>query len=98
MRWITRQGILSAGLVVTRKWRLLLWGWLALQVENYWLKASLWTIGVLICMSRIYLGVHDVGDVLGGIMLGAVTLYIWVELDVANRLITALETFGLTRL
>lgn len=31
-------------------------------------------------------------------MLGAVTLYIWVELDVANRLITALETFGLPRL
>ncbi len=77
---------------------IVVWGWLALQVEKNWLKASLWTIGVLICMSRIYLGVHDVGDVLGGIMLGAVTLYIWVELDVANRLITALETFGLTRL
>lgn len=77
---------------------IVVWGWLALQVEKNWLKASLWTIGVLICMSRIYLGVHDVGDVLGGIMLGAVTLYIWVELDVANRLITALETFGLPRL
>jgi hypothetical protein len=55
-------------------------------------------IGVLICMSRIYLGVHDVGDVLGGITLGAVTLYIWVKLDVANRLITALESFGLPTL
>ena len=77
---------------------IVVWGWLALQVEKTWLKASLWTIGVLICMSRIYLGVHDVGDVLGGIMLGAVTLYIWVELDVANRLITALETIGLPRL
>ena len=49
-------------------------------------------------MSRIYLGVHDVGDVLGGITLGAVTLYIWVKLDVANRLISALESFGLPRL
>ena len=31
-------------------------------------------------------------------MLGALTLYVWVNLDIANRLIAALETFGLPRL
>ena len=43
-------------------------------------------------------GVHDVGDVLGGILLGALTLYFWVKLDVAGRLIAALELFGLPKL
>ena len=53
---------------------------------------------MLICVSRIYLGVHDVGDVLGGILLGALTLYVWVKLDVAGRLIAGLELFGLPKL
>ena len=46
----------------------------------------------------VYLGVHDVGDVLGGILLGALTLYVWVKLDVAGRLIAGLELFGLPKL
>ena len=77
---------------------IVLWGWLAIQVQRIWLKISLWTIAVLICVSRIYLGVHDVGDVLGGILLGALTLYVWVKLDVAGRLIAGLELFGLPKL
>ena len=77
---------------------IVLWGWLALQVEKTWLKTSLWTVAALICLSRIYLGVHDIGDVLGGVTLGALTLYAWVKLDVANRLITALGSYGLPRL
>lgn len=77
---------------------IVLWGWLALQAEQRWLKAFLWTVAVLICISRIYLGVHDVGDVLGGTVLGALTLYLWVSLSGLDKVGQAFEELGKPRL
>lgn len=48
------------------------WGWLAMRGRIPWLTA----IGVVlvVSLSRLYLGVHYVGDVLGGIVLAAVVI------------------------
>ena len=77
---------------------IVLWGWLALKAERHWLKAFLWTVAGLICISRIYLGVHDVGDVLGGTVLGGITLYLWVRLSALDKLQKAFEELGKPRL
>src|SRR5262249_1891168 len=46
------------------------WLWLAYEIKRPWA----WIVAVVIiagvALSRIYLGVHDVEDVLGGILLG----------------------------
>ena len=70
---------------------IVLWGWLALHVERTWMKISLWTVALLICISRIYLGVHDIGDVLGGVTLGVVTLYFWARVSLSDTPIKAFD-------
>ncbi len=77
---------------------IVLWGWLALRAEHKWLKGLLWLIAGLICLSRIYLGVHDVGDVLGGATLGALTLILWVRLAQVEKLQQAINELGIGRL
>lgn len=56
-----------------------LWGWLALQGRVPWLLAVI--VVLFESVSRLYLGVHFVGDILGGILLGALTIslvhWIW---------------------
>jgi membrane-associated phospholipid phosphatase len=56
-----------------------LWGFLAYEIGRNWAYISAFIIILLISASRIYLGVHDMGDVLGGLILGALCLagYIW---------------------
>ena len=46
------------------------WGWTGLEIRKAW--ASTLSVGlvVLIALSRIYLGVHYPGDVLGGLLVG----------------------------
>ncbi len=56
-------------------------GYLAVSIRRRWM----WILGVasvvLIAFSRIYLGVHFPSDVLGGLVLGAVwlSLFLWLE-------------------
>lgn len=56
-----------------------LWGFLAYEIRQKWASLAAVIIIALICASRVYLGVHDVGDVLGGLVIGTVCLvfYIW---------------------
>ena len=56
-----------------------LWGFLAYEIGQKWARFAAVIIIALICASRIYLGVHDVGDVLGGLLIGTACLvfYIW---------------------
>ena len=51
-------------------------------VNTYWVAKNsiVRTVSILfllgVPLSRIYLGVHDVGDVLGGMIFGLITLYL----------------------
>jgi glycerophosphoryl diester phosphodiesterase len=56
-----------------------LWGFLAYEIARKWAYIAAFIMSTLICASRIYLGVHDVGDVIGGVSIGVVCLagYIW---------------------
>jgi membrane-associated phospholipid phosphatase len=56
------------------------WFWLAWEARKTWI----WTLSSIlvagICFSRLYLGVHDVEDVLGGIGFGVLSLLLFVFL------------------
>ncbi|MEM1123366.1 MAG: phosphatase PAP2 family protein [Bacteroidota bacterium] len=58
------------------------WGALALLFKRRWLAILCGTLMTLIPLSRIYLGVHFLADVLGGIALGAIILgvFYWIVL------------------
>jgi membrane-associated phospholipid phosphatase len=56
------------------------WGALALLFQKRWLSILSATLMVLIPFSRIYLGVHFLADVIGGIILGAVLLAVFYAL------------------
>ncbi|MEW6046668.1 MAG: phosphatase PAP2 family protein, partial [Bacillota bacterium] len=46
------------------------WGWLALEFPRPWLIALAIVMVLGVSISRLYLGVHFLGDVLGGLVLG----------------------------
>ena len=57
---------------------IVVWFWIAWEVRKTWMWV-LSTILVLgISFSRLYLGVHDMGDVLGGLFIGLVSLLIFI--------------------
>jgi membrane-associated phospholipid phosphatase len=51
-----------------------MWLWLAYEIKRWWAWMAAIMIAVGVCMSRLYLGVHDVEDVLGGAFLGLATI------------------------
>jgi membrane-associated phospholipid phosphatase len=51
------------------------WGWLAVEVRKRWFRIAALVIILLIGLSRIYLGVHFLSDVLLGWILGG--LLVW---------------------
>jgi len=50
------------------------WGWLGFKSQKSWMHLLFLILISLIGLSRIYLGVHYFGDVLGGALFGAVFL------------------------
>lgn len=70
-----------------------LWAWLALKGRVPWVLAVI--VVLLESISRLYLGVHFVGDIFGGILLGALAIslvhWIWphVEEWLAHRSFSA---------
>ena len=58
------------------------WGYLALAFARRWLTWLAAALIVLMCISRLYLGLHFPADVLGGLVLGLVLVlfYHWVTL------------------
>lgn len=54
-----------------------LWGLLAYELKNKWATIGAITIIILIAFSRMYLGVHDLGDVFAGLIIGGIILLIW---------------------
>jgi membrane-associated phospholipid phosphatase len=52
------------------------WGWAGLKFKKAWARIILFAVIFLIGSSRIYLGVHYLGDVLGGMLFGAIFLLV----------------------
>jgi membrane-associated phospholipid phosphatase len=52
------------------------WGWAGLKIRKAWTRIVFFVLIFLIGLSRIYLGVHYPGDVLGGMLFGAVFLVV----------------------
>ncbi|MBU1341993.1 MAG: phosphatase PAP2 family protein [Proteobacteria bacterium] len=53
---------------------IVLWMWIAWEIRKKWAWIVFSIIALGICMSRLYLGVHDVEDILGGMFFGTLTL------------------------
>lgn len=54
-----------------------LWGLLAYELKKKWITIGAILIIILIAFSRIYLGVHDFGDVFAGLLIGGIILSVW---------------------
>ena len=57
------------------------WGYLAAQFRRTWLWVVAGLLMVLIPLSRVYLGVHFPTDLLGGYVLGAIVLLLYLRLE-----------------
>jgi membrane-associated phospholipid phosphatase len=57
------------------------WSYLALQFQRAWLWWLAGVLIILISLSRLYLGVHFPTDLLGGYLLGALLLALYLRLE-----------------
>lgn len=58
-----------------------LWGLMTTYVRQTWLRVLLVSVILLIGLSRIFLGVHFISDVVGGWLLGALSLWVFLKLE-----------------
>lgn len=58
-----------------------LWGYLAVALRRRWLTWLAVILIVLLSVSRLYLGVHFPGDVLGGLALAALLIAVYIGLS-----------------
>ena len=54
-----------------------LWGLLAYELKDKWISLGALVLILLICFSRLYLGVHDIEDITLGLLVGSLILAIW---------------------
>jgi glycerophosphoryl diester phosphodiesterase len=54
-----------------------LWGLIAYELKDKRVTIGAGILIFLIAFSRMYLGVHDLGDVISGLVIGAIILAIW---------------------
>ena len=54
-----------------------LWGLLAYELKNKFISIGAITFILLVAFSRMYLGVHDLGDVASGLLIGSFILLLW---------------------
>ena len=54
-----------------------LWGLIAIEFKKSWLTTFCILMIGLVSFSRMYLGVHDIGDVFAGLLIGITILAIW---------------------
>ena len=51
-----------------------LWGLLAYELKNKFISIGAITFIILVAFSRMYLGVHDLGDVVAGLLIGRLSI------------------------
>lgn len=61
-----------------------MWLWLAYEIKRPWAWAAAIFIVAGVCFSRLYLGVHDVEDILVGIGLGLISIAVFAVLVQEN--------------
>jgi glycerophosphoryl diester phosphodiesterase len=61
-----------------------MWGLIAYELKNKWITIGAVLLIILISFSRMYLGVHDLGDVFAGLIIGGIILLIWHYADINN--------------
>lgn len=54
-----------------------LWLWLAYELRRLWMWILSSVIVAMICLSRLYLGVHDVEDIIVGLALAAFSIFLF---------------------
>jgi len=59
---------------------MVIWFWIAWEARKtwIWILSSILVVGI--CFSRLYLGVHDMGDVVGGMGIGLLSLLLFIVL------------------
>jgi membrane-associated phospholipid phosphatase len=62
-----------------------LWGWLGIKIKTWWMGILSTVLMVLIGLSRIYIGVHWLGDVLLGWAVGLLLLIVLWRLEEPTR-------------
>ncbi len=62
------------------------WGYFVCTIKRGWILIVALIVVVGISISRIYLGVHFAGDVIGGLIIGAIVLalFVWAEPRIAH--------------
>jgi len=61
------------------------WGWLGIKIKTWWMGVLSAVLIVLIGLSRIYIGVHWLGDVLSGWAVGLFLLIVLWRLEEPTR-------------
>ena len=60
---------------------LAVWGYLAYRVQKNWFRVIAVVLIVMIALSRLYLGVHFLHDILGGWLIGGVMLFLFIKYE-----------------
>ena len=71
-----------------------LWGLLAYELKDKWVLLGAAVLILLICFSRLYLGVHDIQDITYGLLVGLLILAIW-HLVISSNLFQKLSRLNI---
>jgi membrane-associated phospholipid phosphatase len=55
-----------------------MWFWIAYELKRPWAWAAAAFIVAAVCLSRLYLGVHDIDDIVTGLTLGVIGIFIFM--------------------
>ena len=58
-----------------------IWGWLAIKIKSWWMSVLSTALIFLIGLSRVYIGVHWLGDIISGWTVGLLLLIVLWKLE-----------------